>query len=59
VPPDPGAADEGGQVVVQGTPEMIANNPNSITGRFLAEILCEDRRNCGMGGWPTFRWVIA
>ncbi|MGQ9574133.1 MAG: excinuclease ABC subunit UvrA [Thermoguttaceae bacterium] len=35
----PGAADEGGQVVVQGTPEMVANCPNSITGRFLAEVL--------------------
>jgi len=41
----PGAADEGGQVVVQGTPEMVANNPNSITGRFLAEILRADKRN--------------
>ena len=35
----PGAADEGGQVVVQGTPEMVANCPASITGRFLAEPL--------------------
>jgi len=35
----PGAAEEGGQVVVQGTPEMVANNPRSITGRFLAEVL--------------------
>jgi excinuclease ABC subunit A len=35
----PGAADEGGQVVVRGTPEMVANNPASITGQFLAEVL--------------------
>ena len=35
----PGPADEGGQVVVQGTPEMVANCPGSITGRFLAEVL--------------------
>jgi excinuclease ABC subunit A len=35
----PGAADEGGRVVVQGTPEMVANCPNSITGRFLADVL--------------------
>jgi len=41
----PGAADEGGQVVVQGTPEMVANNSNSITGRFLADILHADKRN--------------
>ncbi len=41
----PGAADEGGQVIVQGTPEMVANTPASITGRFLAEILRADERN--------------
>lgn len=35
----PGAAHEGGRVVAQGTPEMIANNPDSITGRFLAGAL--------------------
>jgi excinuclease ABC subunit A len=38
----PGAADEGGRVVAKGTPEMIANNPQSVTGRFLAEVLEED-----------------
>ena len=32
----PGAADEGGQVVVKGTPEMVANNAGSVTARFLA-----------------------
>ncbi len=37
----PGAADEGGRVVVQGTPEMVANCPASITGRFLAAALGE------------------
>jgi excinuclease ABC subunit A len=35
----PGPADQGGQVVVQGTPEMVANCPQSLTGRFLAEVL--------------------
>jgi excinuclease ABC subunit A len=35
----PGAADEGGQVVVQGTPEMVANHPTSITGQYLREVL--------------------
>jgi excinuclease ABC subunit A len=37
----PGPADEGGRVVVQGTPEMVANSPPSITGRFLSEVLRE------------------
>jgi len=35
----PGAADEGGRVVAKGTPEMVANCPESITGRFLAGLL--------------------
>jgi len=35
----PGAADEGGRVVVKGTPEMVANCPHSVTGRYLAAVL--------------------
>ena len=35
----PGAADEGGQIVAQGTPEEVAKDPNSLTGKFLAEAL--------------------
>jgi excinuclease ABC subunit A len=35
----PGAAEEGGRVVAEGTPEQVAANPQSITGRFLAEEL--------------------
>jgi excinuclease ABC subunit A len=38
----PGAADEGGQIVVKGTPEMVANCPHSITGRYLSEALREE-----------------
>jgi excinuclease ABC subunit A len=38
----PGAADEGGQVMAKGTPEMVANCSNSITGRYLAEVLKKD-----------------
>ena len=38
----PGAAEEGGQIVVQGTPEMVAKHPASITGRFLAQVLQEE-----------------
>jgi excinuclease ABC subunit A len=35
----PGAADEGGQIVVQGTPELVSRSKASATGRFLAEAL--------------------
>lgn len=35
----PGAADEGGQIVVQGTPEEVAAHSSSHTGRYLAEAL--------------------
>ena len=39
----PGAADEGGEVVAKGTPEMVARNPRSVTGRFLADILARNQ----------------
>ena len=35
----PGAAEEGGRVVVQGTPELVANHPESITGQCLRKVL--------------------
>jgi excinuclease ABC subunit A len=35
----PEGGDEGGQVIATGTPEQIAVEPASYTGRFLAEIL--------------------
>lgn len=35
----PGAADEGGNVVAMGTPEEIAENPASVTGKHLAAAL--------------------
>jgi excinuclease ABC subunit A len=42
----PGAAEAGGELVAKGTPEMIARNANSTTGRYLAGILrpeaCEE-----------------
>jgi len=40
----PGAADEGGRVVAQGTPEVLARAKESVTGRFLAKALAEDER---------------
>ncbi|HOM16386.1 MAG TPA: excinuclease ABC subunit UvrA [Thermoguttaceae bacterium] len=39
----PGAAEEGGEVVAKGTPEMVARNPRSVTGRFLADILAKEK----------------
>ncbi len=38
----PGAADEGGRVVAQGTPEAVARSKESFTGRFLAQALAEE-----------------
>ncbi len=40
----PGAADEGGRVVVKGTPEMVANCEHSLTGSYLAEVLQADKQ---------------
>lgn len=37
----PGAADRGGRIVAQGTPEEIAAVPESLTGRFLRESMGE------------------
>ncbi len=38
----PGAADEGGQVVAKGTPEMVARSGGSVTAGFLAKALKEN-----------------
>ncbi|CAN5690871.1 excinuclease ABC subunit UvrA [soil metagenome] len=42
----PEGGDGGGEIVAQGTPEQVAANSNSWTGRYLAEVLKrhEDRR---------------
>ena len=32
----PGAGDQGGQVMAQGTPEEVMNNENSLTGKYLS-----------------------
>src|SRR5207248_4281908 len=34
----PGAGEEGGRVVAQGTPEAVARLPESVTGRYLQEL---------------------
>jgi len=41
----PDAAEDGGQIVAEGTPEMIANCPKSVTGRYLAPLLEEGLRS--------------
>ena len=43
----PGAGEEGGQIVAQGTPEEVAGCPDSHTGRFLAASLAERMRQQG------------
>ncbi len=40
----PGAAADGGRIVAQGTPEFVSRNPDSITGRYLAQALAKDRK---------------
>jgi excinuclease ABC subunit A len=35
----PGAAEDGGSLVVQGTPETVTASPQSTTGRYLAAVL--------------------
>jgi excinuclease ABC subunit A len=44
----PEGGDGGGRIVATGTPEMIAANPNSHTGRFLKPVLA--RRNAAVRG---------
>jgi excinuclease ABC subunit A len=43
----PGAGDEGGQVIAQGTPEEVAAREESHTGKFLRDILPGTSRVCG------------
>jgi len=40
----PGAAEAGGRVVAQGTPEFVSRVSDSLTGRYLAQALAEDRK---------------
>ena len=35
----PEGGNKGGEIVATGTPEQVAKNPNSYTGKFLAKIL--------------------
>lgn len=38
----PGAAEEGGRIVAQGTPEMVSRQKNSLTGALLAPLLAAE-----------------
>jgi excinuclease ABC subunit A len=40
----PGGGEAGGRIVGSGTPEELAQNPYSTTGRFLKPVLAEDSR---------------
>ena len=48
----PGAGIHGGSIVAQGTPEQLAANPDSLTGRYLAGLdtipIPQRRRNAGV-----------
>jgi excinuclease ABC subunit A len=35
----PGGGEHGGEIVAKGTPEQIADNPDSVTGEYLQEVL--------------------
>lgn len=35
----PWGGTEGGRVVVEGTPEAVAENPDSVTGKYLKDVL--------------------
>ena len=41
----PGAGEKGGYLVASGTPEDIAQSPDSITGKYLKQILAGNREN--------------
>ena len=41
----PGAADAGGQIVAEGSPEEVADNSKSRTGKFLAEAFSIEKEN--------------
>ena len=40
----PGAGDQGGRLIATGTPEQLAHNPDSHTGRYLKQVLEPDGR---------------
>ncbi|GBE29923.1 UvrABC system protein A [bacterium BMS3Bbin04] len=54
----PGAGIHGGEVVVEGTPQQVANTPESITGRFLSNqeyIDVPAKRRASKKKWITIK----
>ena len=41
----PNGGDGGGQIVATGTPEDVAQNPNSLTGQYLKKYLDKPKKN--------------
>jgi excinuclease ABC subunit A len=58
----PGAGVHGGRVMAQGTPQEVADNPDSLTGRYLAHTLRiavpQDRRPANAFGGSALRLSI-
>ncbi|MEL7374626.1 MAG: ATP-binding cassette domain-containing protein, partial [Pseudomonadota bacterium] len=46
----PDGGDGGGEIVATGTPEDVAANPDSVTGRFLKPLLVQAPRQTGSDG---------
>jgi excinuclease ABC subunit A len=40
----PEGGDKGGEIVAEGTPEDVANEPRSYTGHYLKEVLAKSER---------------
>ena len=40
----PEGGEEGGEIIAEGTPEVVAQTPGSYTGKFLAELLPKNGR---------------
>jgi excinuclease ABC subunit A len=49
--PEGGA--QGGRIVATGTPEQVARNSHSFTGKFLARVLGNSHGNNNHGAAPT------
>jgi excinuclease ABC subunit A len=49
----PEGGDGGGEIVATGTPEQIAGNPESWTGRYLSDVLARNRRQVAAVGKTT------
>ncbi len=53
----PGGGEEGGTIIATGTPEEVAQQPESYTGHFLKRVLDPDSRRARRGALATLRDV--